>query len=81
VVTINADNEEPEPVDSDHPRGRQTSRALAEVRTVIGRAVTAKRALQTYPGCRSDPDCDLMIEDLDRAVEALDRWKRTGRIH
>lgn len=77
-------------------RGRETSRALTEVRTVLSRAETALRALggptehaRDEHGdtvfvdgdfvYEHDPDHVEMREALATAVQALGRWRRTGR--
>lgn len=57
-------------------RGRETSSALVEVRTVLSRAETALDNLKRH---YYDEDRDEMIDALTAVVEALSWWKRTGR--
>lgn len=58
-------------------RGRETSRALTEVRTVLSRAETARAYLEGTR-CR-DLDQGAMVTALDEVVRLLARWRRTGR--
>lgn len=76
---------------TEHPRGRDTSRALTEVRAVLGRAQTALYKLTACPTEAEwsdtirdvhrydDPDADAIRDDLRVVVERLNRWRRTGR--
>lgn len=76
--------------DEQYPRGRETSNALVEVRTVLSRAETALETLQGYPADRErwadvpgflqpDPDEERMIGALIEVRNLLDKWRRTGR--
>ncbi|MBM0201895.1 hypothetical protein JNW90_01330 [Micromonospora sp. STR1s_5] len=75
-------------------RGREASRALTQVRTVLSRAETARKTLDgpteyhtsTGPsgidfarGKYEDPDAADMRAALDQVVELLSRWRKTGR--
>jgi hypothetical protein len=78
-----------------HPRGRDASNALSEVRTVLGRAERALARLQhptEYPIIRvdgeevidwdnkaEDPDAEAMRACLTQVIDLLDPWRRTGR--
>lgn len=77
-----------------HPRGRDVSQELGEVRTVLSRAETAIRAVVNLSyrgnlqgdwwcpepsGEEPDPDTEKMYADLDVVVDILDRWRKTGR--
>lgn len=57
-------------------RGRDTSMALTEVRTVLSRAETA---LASWSYFERDPDGEQMLGDLQVVCGILDKWKRTGR--
>lgn len=80
-------------VDWSHPRGSDTSRALAEVRTVLSRAETALSKLSDgvteYRYDRNtdstdgrdewrDEDADEMVFDLEQVVTLLEKWRKTG---
>lgn len=68
-------------------RGRDTSRALTEARTVHKRALAAISLIDgldttTAPHhdpAEVDPDTTLIRAALSQAVHLLDPWKRTGR--
>lgn len=72
-------------------RGRETGRALTEVRTVLSRAETALADLSAGPSegrfdpvtreftRYPDPEQDEMEEALRQVVVLLARWRRTGR--
>ena len=76
-------------------RGRETSNALTEVRTVLSRAETALDYIvhgpteghteydenHHYVGFHRefDPDHEEMEEALRQCVMLLSRWRRTGR--
>jgi hypothetical protein len=78
--------------DTDTDRGRETSNALTEIRTVLSRARTAQRFLDgpteyrlTSDGSRDhdaprveDPDAREMRIALAEVVELLEGWARTG---
>lgn len=58
-------------------RGRDTTPELAEVRSVLTRAETARDRLDDLTG-EADPDAREMRIALDEVVELLDPWRRTG---
>lgn len=61
-------------------RGRDTSRELTEVRTVLSRAETALEYLHMLRDRGfKDPDAAEMRVALFEVVEKLSRWRRTGR--
>jgi hypothetical protein len=64
-------------------RGRDSSRALTEVRTVFNRARTSLDMLQLglLRGADNTPDPDEreMAEALEQVAALLERWQRTGR--
>jgi len=68
-------------------RGRDTSDALTEVRTVHKRAKSALDRLDHldeyrgtyYSDDRIDPDTPEIRAALEKVVELLEPWKRTGR--
>lgn len=79
---------------AEHPtepaRGRDSSRALSDVRTVLSHAETARDAfadagteldwsLPLGERVYRDPDHDAMVAALDEVVRLLSRWRRTGR--
>ena len=66
-------------VDWNYPRGRDTSRALTHVRTVLSRAETALDALEGGYLTREDPDADNMAADIREVCDLLNKWRRTGR--
>jgi hypothetical protein len=55
-------------------RGKDTSWALVEVRTVRSRALTAIHSILSNP--QRDPDQDDMITELTKVVDGLERWAR-----
>lgn len=60
------------------PRGTRVSGPLIEVRTVLGRASTARDLLaHRYRG--RDPEEAEILADLEAVVERLEKWRRTGR--
>ena len=59
-------------------RGRETTFALTEVRTVLSRAETAVVSIRRFNHGR-DPEAEEMIAELRAVVERLERWRRTGR--
>lgn len=63
----------------EYPRGRETSNALAEVRTVLSRAETALDSLDRSGWYRDDADRGEMADAMREVVRLLDRWRRTGR--
>lgn len=79
---------------SAHPRGRETSNALTEIRTVLSRAESARTTLVRGGGSEwpevdgrtlysagrvQDRDHDEMVAALDDVIARLDRWRRVGR--
>lgn len=79
---------------SGRPRGRETSNALTEIRTVLSRAENARTTLVRFGGSEwpavdgrivysagrvKDPDHDEMVAALDDVIARLDGWRRTGR--
>lgn len=63
-------------------RGRDTSYALTEARTVLSRAQSAIRRLEwseQYHPDEIDPDHWEMKEALLVVTDLLDPWRRTGR--
>ncbi|WP_435109814.1 hypothetical protein [Nocardiopsis synnemataformans] len=61
-------------------RGRDTSRELTEVRTVWKRALTGIEQIDYASHDETpDPDAAEMRAALERVVELLEPWKRTGR--
>lgn len=74
-------------------RGRDVSRELTEVRTVLSRAQTALNTLDHFVGVGHhwgwkdrqhielplDEDIDEMRNALSETVRALARWERTGK--
>jgi hypothetical protein len=74
-----------------YPRGHDVSQELTEVRTVLSRA---ESALERIKNCRAnptvldaryggnsgyDPDGQEMMDDLERVIYFLDRWRKTGK--
>lgn len=72
------------PTTSDTTRGRDSSRALTEVRTVLSRAEAARELIAALrpdterPHPVRDPDSDDMCAALDQVIAILTRWRRTG---
>lgn len=75
-------------------RGREATRALTEVRTVLSRAETARKVLEgpteyhrsdgpggidLERGRYEDPDAADMRAALDQVIELLSRWRKTGK--
>ncbi|MGA5182980.1 hypothetical protein ACPCBF_24895 [Streptomyces pseudogriseolus] len=62
-------------------RGRDSSRALKEVRTVLSRAETARSWVRAIYDRRPEQDRDAaqMRAALDVSVALLGRWRRVGR--
>lgn len=62
-------------------RGRESSRALKEVRTVLSRAETARSWVRAIYDRRPEQDRDAaqMRAALDVSVALLGRWRRVGR--
>lgn len=61
-------------------RGRDTSMALSEVRTVLGRATTALEYLHAIGALyERDPDHDSICKALEEVIDLLEPWRRTGR--
>jgi hypothetical protein len=58
-------------------RGRDTSAALTEVRTVLSRARTASTLLWRF-GEGVDPDLMAMRSAMDQIAGLLKRWEKTG---
>lgn len=75
--------------DPTHLRGRETSNALTEVRTVLSRAEHARGRIdgrsessdpeQYWLRDAEDPDAAEMRAALDAVIGLLDKWRRTGR--
>lgn len=73
---------------AEYTRGRETSDALVEVRTVLSRAENALSTLEVRRAqdgtdwygreYHADPEIEEMIGTLQEVVRQLDRWRRTG---
>lgn len=60
-------------------RGRDVAFVLTEARTVYRRARTAINKIEDGRELHPDPDTDEILADLEKVVEVLSRWRRTGR--